>query len=127
MGKNPDSIEDMEIFDIVTALNSKPYIQTTLCCSGHLLWEDRDGQNLPYVEYRLSDQKGYDLTRKIEERIITELPSNNPKIVPRIEPYGDSSLRFSGVYEGSFAIPEQEIRDAVNHFWNSFRRGIQEE
>jgi len=127
MGKNPDSIDDMEMFDIVSGLNARPNVQTVLCCSGHLLWEDRNGLNLPHVEYYLSDKKGYDLTRRIEEQIKTELPSREPRVIPRVEYYGDSSLRFSGVYEGDYNIPEPQIREAVNHFWDSFRRGMKDE
>ncbi|MGV8141841.1 MAG: hypothetical protein ACP5NW_05355 [Candidatus Woesearchaeota archaeon] len=126
MGKNPTSIDDMEIFDIISDLNRRPYIQTVLCCSGHLLWENRNGLNLPYIEYYLSDKKGYDLTRRIEEQISKELPSKNPRIIPKIEYYKDSSLRFSGLYEGEYTISEQQIRSAVNHFWDSFRRGMKE-
>jgi len=126
MGKNPTSIDDMEIFDIVSDLNRRPYIQTVLCCSGHLLWEDRDGLNLPHIEYYLKDKKGYDLTRRIKEQINKELPSENPRVVPKVDYYDDSSLRFSGVYEGDYHIPEQQIRGAVNHFWDSFRRGMKE-
>ncbi len=124
MGKSPNSIDDMEIFDIVSDLNSKPYIQTIFCCSGHLLWENKNGYNLPYIEYSLKNQKGYDLTRKIEEQIKKELPLKEPRVIPQVEYYDDSSLRFSGNYKGDYNLPEQDIKDSVNHFWNSFRKGL---
>lgn len=125
MGKNPTSIDDEEIFDIVTDLNRRPYIQTIYCCSGHLLWETGKGDNPPYVEYSVTDQEGYDLTKRVEEQIKKELPLVKPRLIPHVAYFRDSSLRFSGIYEGEYD-DRVKIITAVRHFWNSFRRGLQD-
>lgn len=124
MGKNPNSIDDLEIFDIITDLNKREYIQTIFCCSGHHLWEDRKNWNLPYIEYYSYNKEGYNLTKNIEKQILKELPENTPRIVPEIKYHKDSSLRFSGIYQGDLNIPEEDIKKSVNHFWSSFRKGI---
>jgi len=127
MGNNPTSISDMEIYDLISDLNSLPYIETIFCCSGHLLWEERNGYNLPHIEYYSKDPKGYDLTKRIESQIIKDLPQGKPRVVPKINYYDDESLRFSGAYEGELNLPEEQMRDAVNKFWDSFRKGMKQE
>lgn len=127
MGKNPNSIDDLEIFDIITDLNKREYIQTIFCCSGHHLWEDKKDDNLPHIEYYSYNKTGYDLTKKIEKQILKDLPQNTPRIVPEIRYHKDSSLRFSGIYEGSLNAPEQEIKDSLNYFWSSFRKGMKQQ
>jgi hypothetical protein len=125
MGKNPESIDDMEIFDIITALNKKPYIQTEMCCSGHPLWEERNRYSWgPWIDYHIlnKDKRGPLLMEYIRDHVNQKLPDKFPRVFADID-FGRRT-RLHGKYEGDTSLPENELKGAVTYFWDSVRDAL---
>lgn len=69
MGRNPETIGDMEIYDVVTDMNRIPFIQTHKCCRGHIINTKIDYKS-PYMFFYFSDyENGVNLSNTIFETI----------------------------------------------------------
>jgi len=123
MGKNPESIGDMEIYDIITELNKFPFIQTSMCCSGHYFL-DKEWGGYPFVEFERHSSLDELTAKIIVKEIQKDIESKkDPIILPRFFIYSENPLylRILGKYDGNKNSSRKEIEKALSFFWGSFR------
>ncbi len=114
MGKNPETIDDMEIYDVITSLNNFPFIQTYECCRGHpevnktANFAELNVRDKPYVDYFITENlylKGVELTKTIGAKI----RHNVEKISP--------STRF-GVFLYNLNDNGRDTQINLKEIWN---------